>query len=774
MRNFKIMEWFSKLSIRQKLIFTFLLITLIPLVLLAYLSNQSSQIALTQSANNALFSVASQTASSIDTFISNEIDIVEIEAQLPVFRDYLSLPAEQRSDSELEKQAQDYLANIYELQKRQAGEQGIEEYLLGFSLLDHSGKILIDTHHFLGEKNPYVGMDWSERSYFTLPIQLGIPYSSSIEIPQEREFSSIYFSARLKNEFDHPIGVLVTHYDGRIIQEIVEEKNDLAGPGSFGAVFDENLIYLAHGTHPDLIFTTVADLDETLVEDLQRIKRLPDLPPSEIILTSPQLQAGLENDLPFFSARDPFTEKLTNQVAVVRLVNRPWQIAFFQPESVFLEPARQQTNDILLFSALITSLTLGVALLAAQSLGTPITRFTAIAEQIAAGDLNVQTPITSKDEIGALAQAFNKMTNQLHQTLEGLEQRITERTILLQTSIEVGRAATSILNPERLINQVVNLITNRFGYYYAAVFLNDEFNEWAELKDATGETGKALLARRHRLQIGGQSMVGTAVATKQARIALDVGAEAIRFNNPLLPETRSEIALPLLVGEEAIGALDVQSTEEAAFSDQDIETMQNMANQIASAIQNAHLYQKTQSQLEEINNLNRIFMQENWENIRKNRTLAYQIKYNQVAAVVSPEIPYVESAIRESIPVLTTENGSACMTLPLILRGYVLGVIHLKSEKSDWSLDDLTLIDSVTRQATLALENARLVEASQQLAQREQQINQISSKIRSSADIETILKTTLTQIASVLDIQEASIQLNSTKTNRNGVNNHNQ
>jgi GAF domain-containing protein len=771
MRNFKIAQWLRKLSIRQKLVYTFLIITLIPLALLAYLINRSSQNVLTQAANSALFSTASQIASSIDTFISNEIEFIEIEAQLPIFQDYLNLPVEGRENSELEKQAQSYLTNLYELRKSQGGVDG--RYLLGFSLLDRSGTVLIDTHPFSGEKNPYVGVDWSERNYFAQPFLLGFPYSSPVEIPQEGGVSSTNFSARLTNELNQPIGVLIAHYDGRIIQEMVKEMNNVAGPGSFGAVFDENSIYLAHGTNPDILFTTVANLDETLLEDLRRIKRLPDLPSSEIIYTFPELQAGLENDLPFFAAKDPSAGEQVNQVAVVQLKNHPWRVAFFQPENIFLETARQQTENVLLFSILIAFLTLGAALLAAQGLGTPITNLTAIAEQVTAGNLNLQALVTSQDEIGALAQAFNNMTDQLRQTLEGLEQRITERTLLLQTSIEVGQAATSILNPEQLINKVVNLITNRFGYYYAAVFLNDEFNEWAELKDATGDAGKALLARQHRLRIGENSMVGTAIATKQARIALDVGAEAIRFNNPLLSGTRSEIAVPLLAGGEVIGALDVQSTNEAAFSDQDIETMQNMANQIAIAIQNARLYQKTQYQLEEINNLNQIFMRENWEHIRKNRPSAYHVRQNQLAAIDSPQIPHIENAIRENIPVLTTENDSACITLPLVLRGYVLGAIHLKSNNSDWSSDDLTLIESVTRQATLALENARLVETSQQLAQREQQINQISSKIRGSTNIETILKTTLSQIATVLNIQEASIQLNPTKTEDNGMHNPN-
>jgi GAF domain-containing protein/HAMP domain-containing protein len=762
-------QWLNNSTIRRKLVFTFLVITVLPLSLLAYLSNRSSRQALTQAANSSLFSVASQTAESIDSFISTEMEIIQIEAQFPLFQEYLTLSDDEQRRSELEIQVQDYLKNLITLHGNQEGDD--EEYLLGFSLLNRSGTILVDTHSFSGETNLYLGSNWSERNYFNQPILLGVPYSSSIEIPQEGQFSSIYFSARIANELDHPLGVLVAHYDANILQEIIREKNDLAGPGSFGAVFDENLIYLAHGTHPDLLFTTVAELDETLLADLQRVKRLPELPPSEIISISPELQSGLESALPVFSAKDPVTGELVNQVAAVGLNNRPWQVAFFQPENVFLEPSQQQTANILLFSVLITSLSLAAALLAARGLGVPIIRLTAIAEKVAAGDLNARAEISSQDEIGILAQTFNGMTNQLRQTLEGLEHRVSERTNLLQVSIEVGRAASAILNSDELIHRVVNLITDRFGYYYAAIFLVDVLGEWAELKGATGEAGKTLLAQRHRLRVGGQSMVGTAILSRQGRIALDVGEESVRFRNPLLSGTRSELALPLMVGDEAIGALDVQSTIEGAFGEQDIETMQNMANQVAIAIQNARLYQQAQQQLTEISRLNQSLMREGWQSFFKAKpNPGLQYTQNQLKEISSPEIPELNQSLQERGPVYNYQNNKATLTLPLILREQVIGILNLKADKKEWSQDDLTIINTVTRQAALAFENARLVEASQQLAARERQINQITAHIYKSADMEAILKTTLTELATVLNVQEASIQLSHAKSSGNSQN----
>lgn len=758
---------FSSWSIRAKLITSFLAITILPLGFLTYLSNRASHDALTQAANSALFSLASQTADSIDNFISYESETIQIEAQFPLFQAYLELPPDERTNSDAEEQIKNYLANLSGLHEQL--ETGDQSYLLGFTLLDRAGTVIFDMRNLPGTPSS-IGENWSERSVYRQPILLGIPYSSQVEIPEQGELSRLNFSARITNELDHPIGVLVVHYDGNVLQEIIAAKNGLAGTGSFGAVLDENLIYLAHGTRPDVIFSTVAQLDEALTAELQRTKRLPNVPVQNVISLSPELQQGLQDDLPFFSAKDPLTGEITNQVAVVRLNNHAWQVAFFQPENIFLAPTRVQTSNILLFSSVIAILSLGIAILAAQGLSTPISRLTAVAEKAATGDLAVQADVTTQDEIGVLAQTFNGMTSQLRQTLNELEQRVEERTNLLQVSREVGQAASASLNSEQLIHTVVNLITDRFGYYYAAIFLVEAHGEWAELIDATGEAGRTLLARHHQLEVGGNSMVGTAISSKIARIALDVGEEPIRFNNPLLPDTRSEIALPLIAGDQVIGALDVQSTKESAFSEQDIETFQSMANQVAIAIQNARLYQQAQQQLDVISRLNQTLMHEGWQTFFKNNpNPTFQYTNNEITAPEGFRLDNADQVIQEHGPIFKQDNQKATITMPLIVRNQIIGMLNLKSSKQEWSQDDLSILNAVAQQSALALENARLVEASQQLARREQQINQMTANIHNASNMETILKTTLLELSTVLNVQSATIQLSTEKSDENHI-----
>jgi GAF domain-containing protein len=184
-----------------------------------------------------------------------------------------------------------------------------------------------------------------------------------------------------------------------------------------------------------------------------------------------------------------------------------------------------------------------------------------------------------------------------------LEQRVNERTAQIRTSAEVGRAVTTNLNPDRLLHEVVSLITDRFGYYYAAIFLLDEAGKFAVLRDATGEAGQTLKERGHRLEVGGQSMVGTAAAQRKPRLAANVGEDAVHFNNPLLPETRAEIALPLIVGERLLGVLDVQATRENAFDEASATVLQSMVDQIAIALNNADQYQREQVRLQQTSTL---------------------------------------------------------------------------------------------------------------------------------------------------------------------------
>jgi GAF domain-containing protein len=329
------------------------------------------------------------------------------------------------------------------------------------------------------------------------------------------------------------------------------------------------------------------------------------------------------------------------------------------------------------------------------------------------------------------------MISRLEQFQRSLEEQVAERTAQLEATNEVGRVASSILDPQELISKVVNLITDRFGYYYTAVFLIEETGTWAELADATGTAGKTLKERQHRLAIGANSMVGSAITSREARIALDVGEESIRFDNPLLPETRSEIALPLIVGGHVIGALDVQSKAASAFSSRDVEVLQNMANQVAVAIENARLFQASQALLEEMRATNQRYLLSSWSELTR-------------------ESGKIEVETKTSIPV--EEDGIHTAEVPLTIRDQILGEVLVQSDK-EWTLEQKRLLEAVATQAAFALENARLLSESQQTALRERIAAGITERIWSSQSVDGILQTAVRELGRALEASEATIEL---------------
>ena len=173
------------------------------------------------------------------------------------------------------------------------------------------------------------------------------------------------------------------------------------------------------------------------------------------------------------------------------------------------------------------------------------------------------------------------------------------RTTQLQVAAEVARDATTAHDLDELLSRSVNLVARRFGFYHAGIFLTDERDEYAAPRAATGEAGRQMLDHGHRLKVGEEGIVGHVCASGEPRISLDVGTDAIHFDNPWLPDTRSEMALPMRVGGRIIGALDVQSSQEAAFDQDDVEILQILADQLAVAIERTRLFEQVQATLEE-------------------------------------------------------------------------------------------------------------------------------------------------------------------------------
>ncbi len=348
---------------------------------------------------------------------------------------------------------------------------------------------------------------------------------------------------------------------------------------------------------------------------------------------------------------------------------------------------------------------------------------------------------------------------------------LQRHTTLLKASARAARLITMILDPQELLQRTVDIICDEFGFYYAGVFLIEPSGRYAVLRAGRGEAGKAMLAEGHKLAVGGNSMIGACIQNRQGRIALDVGAEAVFFQNPHLPNTRSEMALPLIVAGEPIGALTVQSVEEAAFHEEDIAALQTMADQLAVAIHNSNLHREKQDLLRQAERRSRLLQAANRVGKEAASILELDALLPQIVNIIcdtygfyyagiflldeSGEWAVLRAGYGEAGKAMLAEGhrlkvgpgsmiGAAIafgearialdvgeervhfknphlphtrseMALPLIFGKQVLGAVTVQSvEERAFSQDDITTLLTMAEHLAVAINNARTLEALKQ------------------------------------------------------------
>ncbi|MBN1487225.1 MAG: GAF domain-containing protein [Anaerolineae bacterium] len=387
---------------------------------------------------------------------------------------------------------------------------------------------------------------------------------------------------------------------------------------------------------------------------------------------------------------------------------------------------------------------------------------------IAAGDLTQAVAVQSRDELGQLAGAFNTMAAQLKNLIGSLEQRVADRTQdlerraqQLRAVADVGRAVTSIRDLDKLLSQVTYLISDRFAIYHVGIFLLDSTGEYAVLRAANSEGGQQMLANQHRLRVGEQGIVGYVTRKGKARIALDVGDDAVHFENPFLPYTRSEMALPLMAGEHILGALDVQSMEEAAFTPDDIAVLQVLADQIAVAIENTRLFADLQDALEGERRAYGERSRQAWRDLLRTRGSWGYSYTHKTFADASGSTLAMQQAVQTGQTVRDISGETAVLSIPVAVRGQVLGVLTFSKEKpgEQWSQDEIDLLGMLTEQLAVALESARLYQQTQRREAFERFTREAAERMRETLDMEMVLQTAVEEIGTVLGLHDVMIEL---------------
>ncbi len=366
-----------------------------------------------------------------------------------------------------------------------------------------------------------------------------------------------------------------------------------------------------------------------------------------------------------------------------------------------------------------------------------------------------------------------KLTRELEIEQASLERRVEERSADLRNRVEqfdiasqIAREISGETDLDHLLNNAAALIRERFGFYHVGIFVNDPKNEYALLQAATGEAGRLMLESSHRLKIGEIGLVGYVIRRGEARISASVTNDLIHYKNPLLPDTRSEMALPLRSGERVIGALDVQSVLENAFSQEDVRILQIIADQLAIAFEKMRLVAALKQSVDELEISSQNATQKAWSAHLHNtrRRLAYHYP-NPTGDILAQETEQGQEAQRKGQLILQSmvlnKQGKPVTTLavPIKLRNQVLGVVDILFESARVSPELISLIETTVERMAVSLENARLVEEIQLRAEREQMIGEISSKVRAASDVDSVLRIATQEIARSLGAAEVMVQL---------------
>jgi len=347
-----------------------------------------------------------------------------------------------------------------------------------------------------------------------------------------------------------------------------------------------------------------------------------------------------------------------------------------------------------------------------------------------------------------------------HQTreMERANQTNRRRALEFQAIAEISQAITELNDLSELLPRITQTISAKLKHYHTGIFLLDQAQEYAVLVASNSEGGKRMLQRGHRLQVGKQGVVGYAAATGSPRVALDVGQDAVYFDNPDLPDTHSEIALPLIHEERVIGVLDVQSTEPNAFDAQDIEILSTLASQVSAAIQNARRFQETQKALLEAQSLYRQLIQRDWARLSRKQNLT-GFRYDQVSILpaepVDPET--AQRAATEKV-ILETGEQTTRLVVPITLRGETIGVFEAQANKNRaWRQDEIDILNAIADRVALAAENARLFEQTVERAERERKVSEITSKIRATNNPNEMIQIAINELKQTLPIKDVRI-----------------
>ena len=473
-------------------------------------------------------------------------------------------------------------------------------------------------------------------------------------------------------------------------------------------------------------------------------------------------------------------------------------LVFEVPQTVLTEPVREAFNQNIYLIIITLLVTAAIIWYGTQRMVRPIVEVATTAQHFADGDMRVRATVNRNDEIGLLAYTFNYLADQLAALYRSMETTIESRTRQIRAAAEVAQISTSTDNLDEILTRIVQLVVERFGYYHAAIFMLDRTDDHVVLMQAAGKNSAELTRRKIRIPVGGQSIIGTVAANNRYHLAFDVKQDPYYLPDAALPETQSEIAVPLSVGSQVLGVLDIQTNELHTFDEDEIATLQTLAQQIASAVRNIRLLENTRIDLqstsllyqashqlasaetseEVLQTLVDVFRQvpymwaifEREANILR---VAGRSKEFEPLIHVGQELPASDAEVEKLVSLaswdlirtddppeelweglLTLAQGAHCQAfvlMPFLAGDRVLGGIMLGAETPETLTPaNLDAYHSIIEMANTALEKITAIAGITQSYAELQSLNSIGQAITTETDLDTLFEILHRQIVQVI------------------------
>ena len=435
-----------------------------------------------------------------------------------------------------------------------------------------------------------------------------------------------------------------------------------------------------------------------------------------------------------------------------------WAFVRTRDRGAFLAAADDVQRAGLIVVAVIAVLGSIVVVLIARQLTSPISLLGDVAGRLAGGDLEVRAAdtIQRQDEIGQLGNAFDNMAERVQELIDSLEDRVAARTLDLTRAVEVGSVVTRIYSQEDMLPHVTDFIRDNFGLYYAQIYLLDEAQRYANLRAATGEVGQQLLERQHRLDMAETSLVAQAVQSGAPVLVEDTETSTIHKKNPLLPDTRSELSVPLIVGEEILGVLDMQSRRPGTFIEENVPVFEAIASQLAASLKGAQAYDEAQKSIQRAEMIAQRLTGEKWHSYLGRLGAGERVGYEYDLEAPKP----LQGAVALDGESNGDEPEQNYVAVPIEVQGRQIGVLKAEDDTVRvWTDEERTLVRGISEQVARAVEQFRAFDETEKRAAELHTVAQVSAAASRMQTLEDLLPRVADLTKESFDLYHAHIYL---------------